>query len=208
MELTLDLAYELLRKEEVPEHIINHSEKVALIALFLGCFLKEKGEALDLNLLTCSALLHDIKKMKSIKTGENHALAGYQLMKSLGFERAGEIIYAHIFLKAPKPGAPILEEEIVFYADKRVKHDKIVTLKERFKDLRERYGRSLRSLVRMTLLEEMTLLLEKRLFKKLEIKPEDFLFLNEIREVQNVLKECLESCTNCWGKIIRKRSFT
>ncbi|MEZ0344459.1 MAG: HD domain-containing protein [Caldimicrobium sp.] len=207
MELTLDLAYELLRKEEVPEHIIRHSEKVALIALFLGCFLKERGEPIDLNLLTCAALLHDIKKMESIKTGMNHALSGYKLMKNLGFERAGEIIYAHIFFKAPKPGAPISEEEIVFYADKRVKHDEIVTLKERFKDLRERYGRTFKSLIRMTLLEEMTLLLEKRLFKNLKIRPEDFLLLNEIKEVKDVLKRCLESCTTCWRDIIGERSF-
>ncbi|MGC9110028.1 MAG: HD domain-containing protein [Caldimicrobium sp.] len=208
MELTLEFAYELLKKEEVPDHIIRHSEKVALISLFLGCFLKEKGEPLDLNLLTCSALLHDIKKMASIKTGENHAFSGYKLMKELGFERAGEIIYAHIFLKAPKPNSPIREEEIVFYADKRVKHDEIVTLKERFKDLRERYGRTLKSLIRMRLLEEMTLLLEKRLFKKIELKPEDLLILNEIKEAKDVLKRCLKGCTTCWRDIFRTRSFS
>ncbi len=208
MELSLDFAYELLKREDVPEHIIRHSEKVALIALFLGCLLKEKGEPLDLNLLTFSALLHDIKKMASVRTGENHALAGYQLMKKLGLERVGEIIYAHIFLKPPKPNAPISEEEIVFYADKRVKHDEIVTLKERFKDLRERYGKTLKSLIRMALLEEMTLLLEKRLFKKIKIKPEDFLLLNEIREVRDVLKRCLEGCTACWREIFRERSFS
>jgi len=208
MQQTIDFAYELLKREEVPEHIIRHSEKVALISLVLGCFLKEKGENLDLNLLTFSALLHDVKKYSSLKTGENHALAGYRLMESLGFKRAGEIIYAHIFLKAPKPGSPISEEEVVFYADKRVKHDEIVSLKERFRDLRARYGRTLKALIRMALLEEMTLLLEKRLFKGLSIRPEDLLKLNEVKEVKDVLKRCLESCFACRRELFGEGSFS
>jgi len=209
MELTLEFAYALLEKEEVPPHIVRHSERVALLSLLLGCFLKEVGEPLDLNLLACSALLHDVKKFSSLKTNENHALAGYRLMHELGFERAGEIIYAHIFLKAPHPNAPISEEEIVFYADKRVRHDEFVLLKERFKDLRARYGRTLKALIRMALLEEMTLLLEKRLFKRLEIRPEDFLVLNELKEeVRDVLKRCLESCPSCGWELLRKRGLS
>ncbi|MFN3921784.1 MAG: HD domain-containing protein [Caldimicrobium sp.] len=208
MESLIDWGYELLEKEEVPEHIIRHSEKVALIALLLGILHKEKGAPLDLETLTLGALLHDIKKFSSLKTGENHALAGYLFMQNLGFKRVGEIIYSHIFLKAPKPNSPICEEEIVFYADKRVKHDEIVTLKERFKDLRERYGRTLKSLIRMALLEEMTLLLEKRLFKNLPIIPESFLYLNRIKEVKDVLKKCLKSSSPCWRDLFREGGFS
>lgn len=204
MEISIEWGYELLHKEEVPLHIIAHSERVALISLLLGCQLKEAGEPLDLKTLTLGALLHDVKKFSSLKTGENHALAGYKLMQTLGHERVGEIIYAHIFLKAPKPGAPISEEEIVFYADKRVKHAEIVLLKERFSDLRVRYGRTLKALIRMALLEEMTLLLEKRIFKKIPLKPEDLLKLNEIKEVKDVLKRCLESCSPCRGDLLRE----
>lgn len=204
MEISLDWGYELLQKEEVPLHIINHSEKVALISLLLGCKLKEIGEPLDLMTLTLGALLHDVKKFSSLKTGENHALAGYKLMQSFGLNRIGEIIYSHIFLKAPKPGSPISEEEIVFYADKRVKHAEIVLLKERFQDLRVRYGRTLRALIRMSLLEEMTFLLERRLFKNLDLKPEDLLKLNEIKEVKDVLKKCLKSCSSCRWDFIGK----
>ncbi|MFN3505001.1 MAG: HD domain-containing protein [Caldimicrobium sp.] len=202
MESIIDWGYELFKKEEVPEHIIRHSEKVALIALLLGQMHKERNTQLDIKNLTLGALLHDIKKYASLKTGENHALAGYKLMQELAYPRVGEIIYAHIFLKAPKPNSPISEEEIVFYADKRVKHDKIVSLKERFKDLRERYGRTLKSLIRMSLLEEMTFLLERRLFKGLSISPEDFIKLNEVREVRDVLKACLKSGTSCWRNFL------
>ncbi|MFN3406481.1 MAG: HD domain-containing protein [Caldimicrobium sp.] len=198
MESILDWGYNLLKKEEVPEHIIRHSEKVALISLLLGQMHNERNAHLDIKTLTLGALLHDIKKYASLKTGENHALAGYKLMQELGYPRIGEIIYAHIFLKAPKPNSPLCEEEIVFYADKRVMHDKIVSLKERFKDLRERYGRTLKALIRMSLLEEMTLLLEKRLFKGLDISPDDFIKLNAVKEVKDALKTCLKSGTSCW----------
>uniref|UniRef100_A0A832LUX6 HD domain-containing protein n=1 Tax=Caldimicrobium thiodismutans TaxID=1653476 RepID=A0A832LUX6_9BACT len=202
MELTLEWAYELLQKEGVPSHIIRHSEKVALVSLLLGCLLREKGEPLDLKTLTLGALLHDIKKFSSLQTGENHALAGYKLMVNLGQERIGEIIYAHIFLKAPKPKAPISEEELVFYADKRVRHDQIVLLKERFRDLRERYGRTLKALIRMRLLEEMTLLLERRIFKNLEVRPEEIVKLNKIEEVKSVLERWLENCSYSWGYLL------
>jgi uncharacterized protein len=202
--LSVDFAYELLKKEKVPEHIIRHSEKVALISLCLGSFLKHgNNPLLDLRVLTVSALLHDVQKMASLKSGENHAAAGYKLMASLGYPRVGEIIYAHIFLKLPKPGEPIKEEEIVFYADKRVKHDTIVSLKERFSDLRERYGRTLKAIIRMRLLEEMTILLEKRLFKGLPFSPSDLNKLNNVKEVRNVLKNCLESSPDCWWNFLR-----
>lgn len=202
MKLDLNWAYKLLESEEVPAHIIRHSEKVALIALCLGCHLNASGENLDLKILTLGALLHDVKKFSSLRTGENHALAGYKLLQELGYPRIGEIIYSHIFLKAPRPGSPITEEEIVFYADKRVKHDEIVSLKERFKDLRVRYGRTLKALIRMALLEEMTHLLEKRIFKKLPIHPQDLLKLNQVREVKSVLEKALENCSDSWRDLL------
>lgn len=202
MELSIDWAYQLLKQEEVPAHIIRHSERVALVSLFLGCSLVKKGNNLDLKVLTLAALLHDVKKFSSLKTGENHALAGYNLMKGLGLERMGEIIYAHIYLKAPKPGSPISEEEIVFYADKRVMHDRIVPLRERFRDLETRYGRTLKAIIRMRLLEEMTLILERRLFKNLDITPESFLKLNDIKEVRGVLEKKLEGCSDSWGSFL------
>ncbi len=202
--LSIDFAYELLEKERVPEHIVRHSEKVALISLCLGSFLKVvNNPSLDLLVLTVSALLHDVKKMESIKTGENHAASGYKLMVSLGYPRVGEIIYSHIFLELPKSGDPIKEEEIVFYADKRVKHDEIVTLKERFADLRARYGRTLKAILRMRLLEDMTLLLERRLFKGLPFSPSLLNNLNRVKEVKDVLKSCLESSADCWWDFLR-----
>jgi hypothetical protein len=67
----------------------------------------------------------------------------------------------------------VSEEEVVNYADKRVQHDRIVSLRERFADLKERYGKSQSSFERLDDLEKATFELEKKIFSILEIEPAD-----------------------------------
>jgi hypothetical protein len=62
---------------------------------------------------------------------------------------------------------------VVNYADKRVRHDRIVSLSERFVDLKERYGKSQRSFERLNDLEKGTFELEEKIFSILEINPAD-----------------------------------
>lgn len=197
---SIEEAYFLLEKEKVPGHIVKHSEKVALISLFIGCFLRESGESLDLDLLVTGALLHDIKKYKSILTGENHAVLGEEYMKSLGYSRIGEIIKAHIHLEIEFTKKSISEEEIIHYADKRVMHDRIVSLKERFEDLKKRYGKTEKVIERLKTLEKLNYLIEKRIFEKLPFTPEKILELEKIKEVKNVLFRCIKDCSSCWWK--------
>jgi len=137
------------------------------------------GEPLDLSLVEAGALLHDVTKHLSLKTGENHALSAARLLEKLGYPEVARVVARHIFCPPGPPGSPIREEEIVYYADKRVKHTQIVTLKERFEDLKERYGRSVSALIRLDHLYELTKLLERRLFKKLPFGPEKILELED-----------------------------
>ncbi len=169
---TREQCYEILAQYDVPPHIVAHSERVAQVACFLAEALKKVGEPLDLALIEASALLHDLTKYWSLKTGENHALSAARELRSLGYPEVAEVVAQHIFLIPGPPGAPIRAEEVVYYADKRVKHTEIVLLKERFKDLRLRYGRDIASLLRLRRLEDLTRLLERRLFKKLPFGPE------------------------------------
>ncbi len=171
--------YEILRENQVPSHIVAHCEKVALVATFLAEALCREGEELDLALVEAGALLHDVTKHLSLKTGENHALSAASLLERLGYPQVAKVVASHIFCPPGPPGTPIREEEIVYYADKRVKHTRIVTLKERFEDLKERYGRSVSSLIRLDHLYELTRLLERRLFKKLPFGPERLLELED-----------------------------
>jgi len=171
--------YEIMRENQVPPHIIRHCEKVALVATFLAEALCQVGEPLDLSLVEAGALLHDVTKHLSLKTGENHALSAARLLEKLGYPEVARVVARHIFCPPGPPGSPIREEEIVYYADKRVKHTQIVTLKERFEDLKERYGRSVSALIRLDHLYELTKLLERRLFKKLPFGPEKILELED-----------------------------
>ncbi len=202
MKLSLEDAYILLEKEFVPEHIIKHSEKVALVSLFLGCFLKEAGENIDLQYLVVGALLHDIKKYESILTGIDHALLGYQILKKMGYEKIANIIKAHIRLDQNPSKTPITEEELVHYADKRVMHEKIVTLKERFEDLKNRYGKNKEILSRLQLLEDMNYSIERKIFSKLPFSSDIIIKLEKIKEIKDVLFRCIKNCTSCWWQFI------
>ncbi|RKX60191.1 MAG: hypothetical protein DRP29_03140 [Thermodesulfobacteriota bacterium] len=197
----IDECYKLLQQEEVPSNIVCHSEKVALVSLFIGCFLNKAGENLNLPLLVAGGLLHDIKKQYSILKGGNHAELGYKFLKKLGYDEVASIVGSHIFLTPGPPFTPIKEKEIVYYADKRVKHGEIVSLEERFRYFRKRYGKNIISHVRLELIEELSFLLERRLFKKLPFSPDKILELNKIKEVKGVLIQGLKDCSSCWRDI-------
>jgi putative nucleotidyltransferase with HDIG domain len=123
------------------EHIIYHSFEVARVSLFLSLELNKKGQRIDLALVEAASLLHDLAKAECLKTKENHAKVGCQLLKGMGYERVGEVVGQHIRLEKEGSPSAVSEEEIVNYADKRVMHDRIVPLEERFNDLVERYGK-------------------------------------------------------------------
>ena len=196
--------YELLQKQKVPDHIIRHSEKVALISSFLACFLNLTGFKLDLKLVTAGALLHDIKKYESILDRRlNHAEEGYKFLLSLGFKEVALIVKYHVVLpEKVVNSSEVFEEEVVFYADKRVKHEEVVSLKERFRDLRERYGISESALNRLRRLEEVSFIIEKKLFSKLDFNPEILLKFNSFKkEAKDVLEAALKDCPSCWRDI-------
>lgn len=65
-----------------------------------------------------------------------HARAMQQVLNSLKEPELANLVRRHDFDQVND--LQTLEEKIVFYADKRVKHDQIVTLKERFRDGRIR----------------------------------------------------------------------
>ena len=207
MRLSLEACYEILLKNQLPPHIVRHSEKVALISNLLGCALILKGETLDIEILTFAALLHDVKKYESIVKGIDHAEEGYSYLCELGYKRIAEIVRAHIYL----PDSTLLkevvtEEEVVFYADKRVMHESIVSIEERFEDLRKRYGKTKERIERLNKLEKFSKLLEAKIFKKLDFSPDVLKRLEDVKEAKDVLKRGIEDCTDCWRDILRKGS--
>ena len=152
-------------------HIISHSIEVAKIALFLSMELNKKGQRIDVSLVEAASLLHDVTKAECLQTREDHAQTGGQFLKRLGYERVGEIVAEHIHLSKGRDPSWISEEEIVNYADKRVRHDQIVSLKERFSDLKDRYAINQAAFGRLEELEKATLKIEMKIFSVLEIDP-------------------------------------
>jgi len=131
----------LMGEYRMLENIISHSLAVTKVALFLSVELNRRGQTIDVRLVEAASLLHDLTKTECLKTREDHAMTGSQLLKRIGYDRVGEIVARHIWLGREGDPSCVCEEEIVNYADKRVMHDRIVSLEERFRDLKERYGK-------------------------------------------------------------------
>jgi uncharacterized protein len=118
-------------------------------------------------------LLHDLTKAICFKTKEDHAHTGSQLLKEMGYERVGEVVAEHVVLLNKRDRSSVSEEEVVNYADKRVQHDQIVSLEERFGDLMDRYGKSRKDFGRLEQLKKTTFEIEAKIFSILGIDPSD-----------------------------------
>ncbi len=165
---------ELLHKYDVPEHIIEHSRQVALISLCLGEGLAVQGIDFNRDLLLSAGLLHDIAKMASIENGRDHAVMGAEWLVLEGLPEIAEIVRNHVRLETNLDG-PLVAKEIIYYADKRVRHVEIVSVAERLLDLRSRYGTNSSSLTNLDKLKDLTLGVEKKIFKNLDFSPEEVL---------------------------------
>lgn len=165
--------FELIREMEMLEHIVDHSVQVCRVALFLTDHLNAKREYLNRNLIRASALLHDITKTRSFKTGENHAESGGRLLAKLDYPEVGEIVAQHVRLRVYNGSKRADEAGIVNYADKRVLHDKIVTFSQRMEYIAERYGHVAEFGKKLSWIWEKSIELEEKIFSRLDFEPDD-----------------------------------
>ena len=127
----------ILEKNKTPSNVIEHCKTVCQVAEDVTEKLIKKGVKVNKELVTAAALLHDVEREK-----EDHVAAGANLLNSLGFPEVCEVIKKHTLYQLEDIQLKSVEEKIVFYADKRVKGDKIVSLEKRFEDLAKRYNKS------------------------------------------------------------------
>lgn len=165
--MTEELLQKLISQYRVPLHIQKHMQKVAAVALYLGQHLRQAGEKLDLVVVRQGALLHDVMKLCDFKKLDfehfeqnisaediqfwtalmkscshiGHVEAAYNMLMEIGEEKLAVIVRKHRFAGLiDKRDKPVTwEEKLVYYADKRVQHDKIVSIPQRLKDGRERW---------------------------------------------------------------------
>lgn len=128
---------------EMPEHIRAHSRKVALVACQVAEAGRRAGIEVCLDTVRASALLHDLAKAYCIKFGGNHSqLGGAWAMAVTGNPLIAQGVIHHVYWPFAVDLRRFFTPLAVLYADKRVAHDQIVPIEQRFGDLLERYGRT------------------------------------------------------------------
>ena len=130
----------ILNKNKTPSKIIEHSKTVCKLAEDTAEKLIKRGIDINKELVIASALLHDVERAK-----ESHVTEGVKLLKSMGFPAVAGVIKKHSLYKLQQKNKQpkTWEEKIVFYADKRVMGNNIVSLKKRFDALERNYDADL-----------------------------------------------------------------
>ncbi|OIO26205.1 hypothetical protein AUJ14_02290 [Candidatus Micrarchaeota archaeon CG1_02_55_22] len=137
--------FSLLERHGVPSNVVRHSERVAGAAMFLAHRINARKPSVDEELLRAAALLHDIGKLCE-KNGKlvprkDHEACGAKIILAEGWPAVASVAEAHNVSAEEWGKLDTLERKILFYCDKRVEHDAVVSLAERIKGTKERYAK-------------------------------------------------------------------
>lgn len=185
------LIKDLYKRYRVPKHVIAHMERVAEFAGSLADKLIKKGFKINIELIKEAALLHDILRVCDFRNLDQkyfwekvseedkkvwdflrkkygkigHEKAAKKILHELGEKELAELVEKHDFWKIEK--LKTLEEKILYYADKRVEGNKIVSLKKRFAEGRKRNAMPGEDASKRTKIENQVIKLEKELLSLL-----------------------------------------
>ena len=163
----------MMQEMRMMEHIAVHSLQVCRVAMLLTDQLQPLNPSLNPKLMQAAALLHDITKTRSLETRENHAQTGAEFLQARRFPEVARLVRQHVRLDDYTADVSIEAAAIINYADKRVLHDKIVSLEERMQYILDRYGETSAHKERIHKLWHITRALEDRIFSRLAITPDD-----------------------------------
>jgi uncharacterized protein len=192
----------ILAEYHVPANIIRHSLAVAKLAVFLAQRLNEDGQAIEVELLEKAGLLHDIlrvldfqqpdynrfeqnlpeeekAKWQQLRTkynGISHEDVAYDILKedhpalALTIKR-----HRYMAMLDEKERPDTWEEKLLYYADMRVMHDKIVPLQERLAESHKRnvhlHGSAAQSKINTAKVDPLIYEMEKEIFDKIGLDP-------------------------------------
>ena len=188
---SIEECYHFMDQYQMLAHIKAHSVVVARVARMIARGFRDIHTDMSVSKTTAAALMHDIGKTPSLYSGRDHAELGRQICIENGLHEIADIVGEHVRLKNYHLNGVYTEKEVVFYADKRVKHDQIVTLEERQDYILKRYGRNQEDLCRAIKLNfGLCGQLEEKLFSKLKFSPESLLKMDgaETRRFERGLK--------------------
>ena len=145
---TLHQCCSLMDEYAMLDNIRAHSLMVARVSEVLFAALNKDTPAEAhhpaAELIISGALLHDIAKTPCLDQNCDHAKQGRDICLQHGFPEVAEIVREHVILFEFSPQryarGDFLAKELVYYADKRVRHDEIVSLDERLSYILTRYG--------------------------------------------------------------------
>jgi uncharacterized protein len=199
--LTPEKSLKLLEKLKLPKHIVSHSKKVAYVCGIIADKYLEKGIKIDKDLLISAAYLHDLvrtidfsdeayrnlcknykkedikiwEQLKKKYKGLDHSEAAYKYLYNMGEKKIALIVKKHRFdaVLSVKDKPKTIEEKIMTYADKRVLHEKIVSLRERLDDGEIRYNPEGKNLARQKKIHKKYFEMENEIFGKIDLNPDD-----------------------------------
>lgn len=172
---------EMMERYAMLANIRHHSLVVARLAeqiqTGLCAFAPDRPQA-ERALVITGALLHDIAKTPCLNTTCDHARAGAEICLRHGYAEIAAIVEQHVLLTDFDPErynqGLFTAREIVYYADKRVRHNVVVNLDQRLEYILEHYGRGnpdRQELIRANFNKCLTL--ESCLFRWLPFGPKD-----------------------------------
>ena len=177
---SIEECFHFMDKYHMLENIKAHSVVVARVTCLIAQGLREAEVDISVEVATAAALMHDIGKTASLKSGQDHSEIGRQICLKNHLYEIAPIVGEHVRLRNYSLNGDYSEKEIVYYADKRVNHDKIVNLDERLAYILRRYGRNQEQLSQaikrnFSLCEQV----QEKLFEKLKFSPESLSYMVE-----------------------------
>jgi putative nucleotidyltransferase with HDIG domain len=139
----------LMDQYRMLDNIRHHSIVVARVADVLFSGLQNKSGLspvvdVDRRLIIAGSLLHDIAKTPCLDGSCDHAAFGAEICERHGYLEIAGIVKEHVILREHDPvryeNGLFTAREIVYYADKRVRHAQIVSLEQRLEYIINHYG--------------------------------------------------------------------
>lgn len=188
--------FEIFKQYHTPANIIRHSLAVSKAANYLADKFYQAGLEIDKDLVDRAALLHDVLRVCDIKNdlytfmdstdktpankkiwqeqrkkykNQHHAEATAELFQDK-YPRMAAVIRKHRLSAIINNSLRTWEEKIVYYADKRVDHQKFVSLDKRISEGKKRWQVKKNQDQSSEILNKMKEL-EKEIFDKIKEKP-------------------------------------
>ena len=135
--------------------VMAHAKAVASLAATIGRSLNRSGSDVNVHLIECAGILHDIAKGRS-----DHALKGAELIAANGFQAVADVAGRHMDLTFDS-SKEIGEAEVVYLADKMVSGADIVPLENRLQTKKQQFRGDPEAMKAMTFRMEQAIRIRK-----------------------------------------------